>query len=138
MEEAYFWFIMAAGRERTKHRLEPGDLAHVQLNDRSDHDRTVATIHKTTFRLTNREYVVHSLGVMRGGFTQSLNIALTSEEVGKVDYGQFFRIIRGQLSDLVTIAPGGNDGATRVTFTMQWRARATSRRERCEPRSCEP
>jgi len=50
--------LMAAGRERTRHHLEHGDLAHVQLNDRSDHDRTMATIHKTPFRFTNREYVV--------------------------------------------------------------------------------
>ena len=123
IEEAYAWFMVAAGRERTRHHLEHGDLAHVTLNDRSVHDRTVATIHKTPFRLTNREYVVRSLGVMKAdNFNPSLNVALTSEEVGKVDYGQSFRVIRGHLTGLIRLEDvrEGGTRASRVTFTVQW------------------
>ena len=120
MEEAYAWFMMAAGRERTRHHLEHGDLPHVILNDRSFHDSTVATIHKTPFRLTNREYVVRSLGAMKGGLTPSLNVALTSEDVGKVDYGQSFRVIRGHLTGLVVIKSSPGVNACKITFTVQW------------------
>jgi len=115
IEEAYAWFMVAAGRERTRHHLEHGDLAHVTLNDRSVHDRTVATIHKTPFRLTNREYVVRSLGVMKAdNFNPSLNVALTSEEVGKVDYGQSFRVIRGHLTGLIRLEDV-REGGTRAS-----------------------
>ena len=123
MEEAYAWFMVAAGRERTRHHLEHGDLAHATLNDRSVHDRTMATIHKTPFRFTNREYVVRSLGVMMADhFNPSLNVALTSEEVGEVDYGQSFRVIRGHLTGLIRIEDAREGGtlASRVTFTVQW------------------
>jgi len=123
MEEAYAWFMVAAGRERTRHHLEHGDLAHATLNDRSVHDRTMATIHKTPFRFTNREYVVRSLGVMMADhFNPSLNVALTSEEVGEVDYGQSFRVIRGHLTGLIRLEDvrEGGTRASRVTFTVQW------------------
>jgi len=117
MEEAFAWFMMAAGRERTRRHLEYGDLAHVQLND-----CTVATIHKTPFRLTDREYVVRSLGAMKGGFNPGYSVALSSEDMGKVDYGQSFRVIRGHLTGLVVIGSSGkkNKNTSRVTFTVQW------------------
>jgi len=120
MEEAYFWFMMAVGRERTRRHLEHGDLACVQLKERSVHDRTVATIRKTSFRLTNREYVVRSFGVMKGGFAPCFNIALTSEEVGKVDYGQSFRVIRGHLTGLVVILSSPGKNTCKITFTVLW------------------
>jgi len=125
MEKAYAWFMMAAGRERTRHHLELGDLAHVMLKERSFHDRTVATIRKTPFRLTNREYVVRSLGVMKGGANAlgcGCNVALASENVGEVDYGQSFRVIRGHLTGLISISDGRDGGSrvSRVTLTVQW------------------
>jgi len=61
------------------------------LLGRSFHDRTVATIRKTPFRPTNCEYVVRSLGVMKeSDFTPGYNVALSSEDVDKVDYGQWW------------------------------------------------
>ena len=124
-EDAYAWFLMAAGRERTRHQLERGDLAHVMLKERSFHDRTVATILKTPFRLTNREYVVRSLGVMKGGANalgSGYNVALASENVGEVDYGQSCRVIRGHLTGLISILDGRDGGSrlSRVTLTVQW------------------
>jgi len=56
MTEAYAWIMRTERRERTRRALEHGDLAHMLLKERNDHDRTVATIRKTPFRLTNREY----------------------------------------------------------------------------------
>jgi len=119
-DEAVAWFMMSTGRERTRHHLEDGDLAHVKLKERSYHDRTVATIRKTPFRLTNREYVVRSFGVMKGGVFGGFKVVLSSEDVDKVDYGQSFRVIRGNLTGLVSIDADGGDRATRVTFTVQW------------------
>jgi len=124
-EDVYAWFLMAAGRERTRHHLEHGDLAHVMLKERSVHDRTVATIRKTPVLLTNREYVVRSLGVVRGGFNalgSGYNVALESEDMGEVDYGQSFHVIRGHLTGLISITDG-RDGGSRVstvTLTVQW------------------
>ena len=124
-EDAYAWFLMAAGRERTRHHLEHGDLAHVMLKERSFHDRTVATIRKTPFHLTNREYVVRSLGVMKGGANAlgtGYNVALASENVGQVDYGLSCRVVRGHLTGLISILDGRDCGSrvSRITLTVQW------------------
>ena len=120
MEEAYHWF-MVVGRECTRRHLEHGDLAHVQLKERSVHDRTVATIRKTPFRLTSREYVVRCLGAMKAdSFSPCFYVALTSEEVGKVDYGQSFPVIRGHLTGLVVIESGSGKNTCKVTVLVQW------------------
>jgi len=120
MEEAYAWFMMAAGRERTRHHLEHGGLAHAMLSDLSFHDRTVVTIRKTPFRLTNREYVLRSLGVKKGGLSISFAVSLTSEDVDKVDYGQSFRVIRGHLTGLVVIGSSSGKNMCKIMFTVQW------------------
>jgi len=117
-EDAFAWFMMAAGRERTRHHLEHGDLAHVQLRERSDHDRTTATIRKTPFRLTSREYVTRSVGVASS--LVSLAVAFSSEDVGKIDYGQSFRVVRGHMSGLVKIETVANLAICKVTFIVQW------------------
>ena len=64
---------------------------------------------------------MRSLGVLKAeGLAARLIVALGSEQVHDVDYGQSFRVIRGHFTGLISIVPGRDAGTTTVTFTVQW------------------
>ncbi|GMI42853.1 hypothetical protein TeGR_g1270 [Tetraparma gracilis] len=123
-EEAFLWLVSGpTSLEQTRLGQDRGDPLSIVVSEKGPFEYVKAAIRKFPFRITNREYVMSTIGIRGEGGSYIVGASSVDKSV-PIDYGgSSFRSIRGDLTCLTVIYPHVSAldfKQCRVTHLMRW------------------